>query len=155
MFGLILASALVGALPASESADWEATLRRVVPSVVVLRVSATRPFDTENPGTYTATGFVVDAERGLILTNRHVVGPGPVVAEAVLQNHEELELRAVYRDPDSRIEVVRQILDREPDPHTLERFALRTNNDRRLRQRGSIEPVVPADHLEHPRGLAG
>ena len=30
-----------------------------------------------------ATGFVVDAERGLILTNRHVVTPGPVVAEAV------------------------------------------------------------------------
>jgi S1-C subfamily serine protease len=99
VFGLILASALVGALPASESADWEATLRRVVPAVVVLRVSATRPFDTENPGTYTATGFVVDAERGLILTNRHVVGPGPVVAEATFQNHEEVEVRAVYRDP--------------------------------------------------------
>jgi S1-C subfamily serine protease len=99
VFGLILASALAGALPAPESADWEATLRRVVPAVVVLRVSATRPFDTENPGTYTATGFVVDAERGLVLTNRHVVGPGPVVAEAVFQNHEEVELRAVYRDP--------------------------------------------------------
>jgi S1-C subfamily serine protease len=99
VLGVILAAALVGALPASESRDWEATLRRVAPAVVVLRVSATRPFDTENPGTYVATGFVVDAERGLILTNRHVVGPGPVVAEAVFQNHEEVEVRAVYRDP--------------------------------------------------------
>jgi pro-apoptotic serine protease NMA111 len=42
---------------------------------------------------------VVDAERGLILTNRHVVMPGPVVAEAVFLNHEEVELTPVYRDP--------------------------------------------------------
>jgi S1-C subfamily serine protease len=99
VFGVILAAALVGALPSGESRDWGATLRRVAPAVVVLRVSATRPFDTENSGTYVATGFVVDAERGLILTNRHVVGPGPVVAEAVFQNHEEVNVRAVYRDP--------------------------------------------------------
>ena len=46
-----------------------------------------------------ATGFVVDAELGIILTNRHVVNPGPVVAEAVFLNHEEVEVRAVYRDP--------------------------------------------------------
>ncbi|MEZ4291493.1 MAG: trypsin-like peptidase domain-containing protein, partial [Myxococcota bacterium] len=41
----------------------------------------------------------MDAKRGLILTNRHVVTPGPVVAEAVFQNNEEVEVRAVYRDP--------------------------------------------------------
>ncbi len=46
-----------------------------------------------------ATGFVVDAERGLILTNRHVANPGPVVAEAVFLNHEEVEVKVIYRDP--------------------------------------------------------
>ena len=47
-----------------------------------------------------ATGFVVDAERGLILTNRHVVTPGPVKAFAtVFLNREEVELEPVYRDP--------------------------------------------------------
>ena len=51
------------------------------------------------PGTSTATGFVIDAEQGLILTNRHVVTPGPVVAEAVFQNNEEVDVQAVYRDP--------------------------------------------------------
>jgi pro-apoptotic serine protease NMA111 len=40
-----------------------------------------------------------DDERGLILTNRHMVHAGPVVAEAVLYNHEEIPLQAVYRDP--------------------------------------------------------
>jgi pro-apoptotic serine protease NMA111 len=42
---------------------------------------------------------VVDAKRGLILTNRHVVTPGPVVAEAVFLNNEEVDLEVVYRDP--------------------------------------------------------
>ncbi len=32
-------------------------------------------------------------------SNRHVVTPGPVVATAIFQNREEVELRAVYRDP--------------------------------------------------------
>jgi S1-C subfamily serine protease len=51
------------------------------------------------PGTGVATGFVVDAEQGLILTNRHVVTAGPVVAEAVFQNNEEVDVQAIYRDP--------------------------------------------------------
>ncbi|MDJ0786206.1 MAG: trypsin-like peptidase domain-containing protein [Myxococcota bacterium] len=70
-----------------------------MPGVVALRVSATRPFDTETSGSSKATGFVVDAEQGLILTNRHVVQPGPVVTEAVFLNHERVAVRPVYRDP--------------------------------------------------------
>ena len=42
---------------------------------------------------------VVHAEGGLMLTNRHVVTPGPVVAEAVFLNNEEVELQPVYYDP--------------------------------------------------------
>ena len=41
----------------------------------------------------------IDAERGLILTNRHVVTPGPVTAEATFLNREEVQLYPVYRDP--------------------------------------------------------
>jgi S1-C subfamily serine protease len=41
----------------------------------------------------------VDAERGLVLTNRHVVTAGPVVAEAIFLNNEEVRLTPVYRDP--------------------------------------------------------
>ncbi|MBW2494203.1 MAG: PDZ domain-containing protein, partial [Deltaproteobacteria bacterium] len=78
---------------------WQAALEDVVPAVVVMRVRVPRAFDTEAAAYEMATGFVVDAERGIILTNRHVVNPGPVVAEAVFLNHEEVEVRAVYRDP--------------------------------------------------------
>jgi S1-C subfamily serine protease len=88
-------------LPAAAFARdaWEATIERVSESVVALRVTGTRAFDTEPPSVSIATGFVVDAERGLILTNRHVVRPGPVVAEAVFLNHERVRIWPVYRDP--------------------------------------------------------
>lgn len=79
--------------------DWRRTLERVSPSIVSIQVDQTRAFDTEWNSSSQATGFVVDAEAGLILTNRHVVTPGPVVAEAVFLNHEEVELTPVYRDP--------------------------------------------------------
>ena len=82
-----------------EEATWRQTLERVVPGVVSLRVSGTRSFDTESNASSVGTGFVVDAERGLILTNRHMVHAGPVRAQAVFVDHEEVELQAIYRDP--------------------------------------------------------
>ena len=84
---------------AAETPAWEQTLSRVAPSVVTIEVDQARAFDTEWNQSSQATGFVVDAELGLILTNRHVVTPGPVVATAVFQNREEVELHPVYRDP--------------------------------------------------------
>jgi len=92
-------------LSAAASADshsdteWRGTLERISSGVVSIKVDSTRAFDTEWNQSSQATGFVVDAERGLILTNRHVVTPGPVRAEALFNNQEEVELWAVYRDP--------------------------------------------------------
>lgn len=85
--------------PIEENPAWDRTLERIASSVVSIEIDQARAFDTEWNQSSQATGFVVDAERGLILTNRHVVTPGPVVATAILQNREEVELRAVYRDP--------------------------------------------------------
>ncbi|CAJ1865799.1 unnamed protein product [Sphenostylis stenocarpa] len=79
--------------------DWRKALNRVVPAVVVLRTTATRSFDTESAAASYATGFIVDKCRGIILTNRHVVKPGPVVAEAMFLNREEVPVHPIYRDP--------------------------------------------------------
>jgi pro-apoptotic serine protease NMA111 len=79
--------------------DWAVTLERIAGSVVSIDIDMTRAFDTEWNTTAQATGFVVDAERGLILTNRHVVTSGPVTAEATFLNREEVQLYPVYRDP--------------------------------------------------------
>ncbi|XP_043703011.1 protease Do-like 7 isoform X2 [Telopea speciosissima] len=79
--------------------DWRKALNKVVPAVVVLRTTGCRAFDTEAAGASYATGFVVDKRRGIILTNRHVVKPGPVVAEAMFVNREEIPVHPIYRDP--------------------------------------------------------
>jgi S1-C subfamily serine protease len=84
---------------AAEETAWTDTLDRISSGVVSIRVDSTRAFDTEWNASSQATGFVVDAERGLILTNRHVVTPGPVIAEAIFRNNEEVRLTPVYRDP--------------------------------------------------------
>ena len=79
--------------------DWKSMLDAKVPAVVSIKVVGTLSFDTESAGSGVGTGFVVDAERGILLTNRHMVHAGPVVAEAVFLNNEEVALQALYRDP--------------------------------------------------------
>lgn len=83
----------------AEDSRWTRTLERVATGVVTIQVDQARAFDTEWNMSSQATGFVVDAKRGLILTNRHVVTPGPVTAQAVFLNREEVTLYPVYRDP--------------------------------------------------------
>ena len=99
IFAAIAAFTLYMPVLAAESTAWTETLERISSGVVSIRVDSTRAFDTEWNTSTQATGFVVDAEQGLILTNRHVVTPGPVIAEAVFRNNEEVRLTPVYRDP--------------------------------------------------------
>ncbi len=99
---LILCLAALPALSAandSAAGAWRNTIEGISPAVVSIQVDETRAFDTEWNESGQATGFVVDAERGLILTNRHVVTSGPVRAVAIFTNQEEVELTPVYRDP--------------------------------------------------------
>ena len=72
------------------SAKWETTLKNVSRSIVSLRVNYVRSFDGEGPDYSLATGFIVDADRGIILTNRHVVTAGPVRGVATFLNKEEV-----------------------------------------------------------------
>lgn len=85
--------------PAELVDPWAAMIERVSPAVVSIDITATRSFDNGRAGHSYATGFIVDAERGIVLTNRHVVEPGPVKSEMVLQDNEVVPLRAIYRDP--------------------------------------------------------
>jgi S1-C subfamily serine protease len=78
---------------------WAETVSRVAQSVVSLQLSALRDFNDSTQGGSSATGFVVDAERGIILTNRHVVGSGPIRISATFQNQERVEAMPLYRDP--------------------------------------------------------
>lgn len=96
----VIALAPIAAARSEETAPgWTRTLERISTGVVAIQIDATRAFDTDWNTSSQATGFVIDAKRGLILTNRHVVTPGPVTAQATFINREEVELQPVYRDP--------------------------------------------------------
>lgn len=48
----------------ADTAEWQATIEKVVRNVVSIRFCQTCSFDTDPALTSEATGFVVDAERG-------------------------------------------------------------------------------------------
>ncbi|KAJ2859024.1 hypothetical protein GGI22_003118, partial [Coemansia erecta] len=78
---------------------WQATTEAALAGIVAVRASQPISFDTDYVTCFNATGFIIDAERGIILTNRHVVGAGPFVGEAIMYDHEEVEVSGIYRDP--------------------------------------------------------
>ena len=82
-----------------DSAEWQATIEQVVKNVVSIHFCQACSFDTDTAISSEATGFVVDAEKGYILTNRHVVGAGPFWGYCIFDNHEECDVHPVYRDP--------------------------------------------------------
>ncbi|MEM7206970.1 MAG: trypsin-like peptidase domain-containing protein [Pseudomonadota bacterium] len=94
-------------------------MSRIADSVVALEISRERSFDFSEQGTTTATGFVVDSERGIILTNRHVIGSGPISAVATFQNKERVDAVPLYRDPVHDFGFLRY------DPGELEQIAPR------------------------------
>lgn len=86
-------------IPAAAEEPWRGTLGEIGSAIVSIEVDVPVAFETSSPLNSEATGFVVDAERGLILTNRHVIQAGPVSARAIFPNQEEVTLEPVYRDP--------------------------------------------------------
>lgn len=54
----------------ADTAEWQATIENVVKNVVSIHFCQTCSFDTDAAVSSEATGFVVDAEKGYILTNR-------------------------------------------------------------------------------------
>ncbi|KAG6988823.1 Pro-apoptotic serine protease nma111 [Fusarium oxysporum f. sp. conglutinans] len=82
-----------------EDEAWQSAIEKVRKCVVSIKYQRPWRFDREFCDVGEATGFVVDAQIGLILTNRHVIGPGPFRGSIVFENNEELDVRPVYRDP--------------------------------------------------------
>lgn len=74
----------------ADTAEWQHTIERVVRNVVSIHFCQTCSFDTSAALSSEATGFVVDAKKGYILTNRHVVGSGPFWGYCIFDNHEEV-----------------------------------------------------------------
>lgn len=96
---LVITLCWVSGTASADTSAWTDVVERVSRSVVSLKVGRLRSFDGDSRGNSTATGFVVDAERGIILTNRHVIGAGPVRIAATFRDEERVDAMPLYRDP--------------------------------------------------------
>ncbi|KAJ1931937.1 hypothetical protein FBU59_006541, partial [Linderina macrospora] len=81
------------------TSHWQLVAENAVNAIVTIRFCQAVAFDTTSAVASEASGFVVDKERGIILTNRHVACAGPFVGEAVFQNREQVNVHTIYRDP--------------------------------------------------------
>ncbi len=79
--------------------DWTEQIASFKPMVVNVETASEVVFETETKGTSFATGFVVDAERGIIATNRHVTGTSPANIKINFHDGSFTEAHILYYDP--------------------------------------------------------
>jgi S1-C subfamily serine protease len=98
--GLACLTSLLAIAPLAAGADLsEDIFKGALRYTVQIRTTLPVPFDGDRKGSGLGAGFVVDAARGWIMTNAHVVGRSPSRVEVALQGQEYSEAAKVYVDP--------------------------------------------------------
>jgi serine protease Do len=100
---LVTASSLHAAVPDRG----EEIFRKALAYTVQIKSSVSIPFAGDTKGSTLGAGFVVDAERGWILTNAHVVSRSPSRVEVAFHEQEFLDADKVWVDPYMDIAVVK------------------------------------------------
>ncbi len=98
MAGVFLLGALL--IPSDAVAlDAEEVFRGAASYTVKIRTLITTAFVEESKGTRFGAGFVVDAERGWIMTNAHVAGRSPATISVAFKGKPYVDAQKVYVDP--------------------------------------------------------
>ena len=84
---------------AAQADRGEDIFKRALDYTVQLKTTVVLPFDGDRKGTSTGSGFVVDAERGWVMTNAHVVSRSPAIVQAAFKDREFTRAEKVYVDP--------------------------------------------------------
>jgi len=71
---------------------------RLKPTVVNLEVSVQHGLNAEGTGIRMGSGFIVDAEKGIIATNRHIPGSSPSRIKVVFEDGRTAEARLLHFD---------------------------------------------------------
>lgn len=71
----------------------------VIDAVVNIHLNKVRAWDDGYNNAAKGTGFVIDSQKGVILTNKHILGTGPAIAYAEFSNKKIVSLVPIYRDP--------------------------------------------------------
>ncbi len=107
--GALWAGFLLGA--ASRAPANEDVFKTALKYTVQVRATLPVPFDGDRKGSGLGAGFVVDAERGWIMTNAHIVGRSPSRVEVAFHGREFGEATKVYVDPFLDV-AIRRLADR-------------------------------------------
>ncbi len=79
--------------------DWTAQISGFKPMVVNIEASFQIVLETDSKGAFSATGFIVDAELGIVATNKHVTGASPSNVKVHFYDGNFTEAKVLYYDP--------------------------------------------------------
>ena len=91
---------LAGPVYAQSSVPGQAAsiLEDAKPAVVNLKVSYSKYFESNKAGTFTGSGFIVNREKGLVVTNRHVAVEYPAQIQITFWDGASVLGKVVYYD---------------------------------------------------------
>ncbi len=98
MIGAVLLGSVLLPGPAA-ALNAETVFRNAVAYTVKIKTRITTAFIEDNKGSFSGAGFVVDAKRGWIMTNAHVVGHSPASVTVAFKGKPFIKARKVYVDP--------------------------------------------------------
>jgi S1-C subfamily serine protease len=88
---VLLTSPLSAEIPAK-------LVNKLKPAIVNLEISVQHGINSESPGRRRGTGFIVDAERGIIATNRHIAGTSASRIKVVFEDGASAEAKPWHYD---------------------------------------------------------
>lgn len=99
--GLLVLSLLTAALPVAfaQQETSEGYFKRALQYTAQVRTIVVLPFEGDRKGAMRGAGFLVDAERGWIMTNSHVVSSSQAQVQVGFSDNEFIDAKRIYVDP--------------------------------------------------------
>lgn len=119
----------------------ESVFRDARQYTVRVRMQIERPFNEDSEGSFSGAGFLVDSERGWIVTNAHVAGQSPSTVQVAFVDGVFVPARKLYVDTFSDIAIL------EVQPRTRGRIAARMDCQ------SDVTAGEGLGVFGHPRGL--
>ena len=95
---VVLAAAFFALCAAAAAEPSEEVFKNALKYTVQIKTTVPVPFDGDRKGSGFGAGFLVDAARGWVMTNAHVVSRSPSRVELAFHGHEYSEATKIYVD---------------------------------------------------------
>ncbi|MBC7780263.1 MAG: trypsin-like peptidase domain-containing protein [Proteobacteria bacterium] len=137
-----LGMALTGSVALAQTDTSEALFKRALQYTAQIRTIVTLPFEGDRKGAMRGAGFLVDAERGWVMTNSHVVSGSQALVQIAFTDNEFVDAKRIYVDPFLDLAIL------QVDPARVKGIAVPALECDRMPQVGH-----PVGAFGHPWGL--